>query len=154
MIPARTRRNCRSFLGREDYLTVTSDIFFNCYSILYTNCKEENRRAIWIEGAFTIGGKPVRLCRVYYSVPKSTNNVQQNFTLLIKPIFERDKYIFRQWCTYLLRRCICWRFHTVRATRGRVAKFQFLKKLSRLPIVFLLQISFKLKILEHYVKNG
>ena len=110
------------------------------------------------KGALTTGGKPVSLCRVYYSVPKSTNNVQQIYTVLRKPICKRNKnYIFSilfyALMTPVLSRCICWLFHNIRAIRGRVAKFQFLKKLSRWPIFFLLQISSELKILELNIKT-
>ena len=102
------------------------------------------------KGAFTTGGKPFWLC----SVPKSNRTVQHIYNLLRNQYVKGIKNTIQYYLMSVLKRCICWRFHNVRATRGRVANFPFLKKLSRWSIFFLLQISSELKVLKHNVKNG
>ena len=153
-------RNCRSFMGWgeqfNNYLTVTSDNFYFFYSFLYTNCREENSRCSIV---VRYEQNPQRKRCLYHR--EKTSLIMPRLLFSSKKhqqCIERTKntfsVLFYELMMRVLRRCICWRFHNVRATSGRVAKFQFLKKLSRWSIFFLLQTSSELKILEHNVKNG
>ena len=121
-----------------------------------------NRRVIWIESTKTKVPLPLvenqfdyaAFIIQFWKAPtmynRSTLCWENRYVNGTKTTFSA---LFHALMMRVLRHCICWRFHNVRATRGRVAKFQFLKKLSWWPIFFLLQISSELKILEHNVKT-
>ena len=122
-----------------------------------------SRSAIWIESTKTKAPLPLVENQFHYAAfiiqfrkaptiySRSTLCWENRYVKGTKTTFS---ILFYTLMMHVLRRCICWRFHNVRATRGRVAKFQFLKKLSWWPIFFLLQISSELIILEHNIKIG
>ena len=125
-----------------------------------------NRSAIWIESTKTKMPLPLGKTQFDYAAfIIQSRKAPTMYSRSTCTICWEDRYIKGTKTTFsvlfyalvlrVLRRCICWRFHNVRAKRSIVMKFQFLKTLSRWSVFFfLLRTSFELKILEHIVKIG